>query len=99
MENSDTSETSYSLPSLLCQENEDCFGEEEQDQYMNLDPCLFSQSEDEYTQTLVKREAKSFISSDNFSISNQSWLKRARLDAIKWVLNVCSLFLFFSPSL
>ncbi|KAL6339103.1 hypothetical protein AAG906_024254 [Vitis piasezkii] len=94
MENSDTSETSYSLPSLLCQENEACFGEEEQDQYMNLDPCLFSQSEDEYIQSLVKRETKSTMSSDNRSITNQSWLKRARLDSIKWVLNTRAFFGF-----
>lgn len=88
MENSDAS---YSLPSLLCQENEACFGEEEQSQYMNLDPCLFSHSEDEYIQCLVKRETKNSISSYNCSITaNQSWLKRARLDSIKWVLNVCS---------
>lgn len=85
------SATSFSLPSLFCQEDESCLNELE-DPDMNLhSPFSLSQSDDEYIQMLFEKET-TFES--NCSDQSKSLLKCARLDAIEWTLNVCSLFLF-----
>lgn len=96
------SDTSVSLSSLLCQEDEDCFneklGEHEEHKYTNLDPFFVLENEDEYIEELVQREAclglEGYVNFDGCSTIGQSWLKCARLDAIQWILNVC-----FSPPL
>lgn len=89
------SDTSFSLPSLFCQEDESCLNELE-DPDMNLhSPFSLSQSDDEYIQMLFEKET-TFES--NCSDQSKSLLKCARLDAIEWTLNVCSLFLFSLPS-
>lgn len=81
------SDSSLSLPNLLCQEDESCFTE------MNLvkQPLCVPQSDDDYLQTLFEKESI-FISND--SDCSEKWLKCARLDAINWTLNVCFRFIY-----
>ncbi|KAK9285320.1 hypothetical protein L1049_024511 [Liquidambar formosana] len=96
------SDTSVSLSSLLCQEDEDCFneklGEHEEHKYTNLDPFFVLENEDEYIEKLVQRETclglEGYVNFDGCSTIGQSWLKCARLDAIQWILNTRAFFGF-----
>ncbi|WOH10180.1 hypothetical protein DCAR_0729643 [Daucus carota subsp. sativus] len=76
-----SSETSFSLPSLFCHEDESCFN----DNFSSL-----SQSDDEFVQTLFDKETTFESGSSDFSRE----LKWARLDAIKWTFNTRSIFGF-----
>ncbi|XP_059642865.1 cyclin-D5-1-like [Cornus florida] len=93
------SETSLSLSSLLCSEDESCLIENKEPYYVIVNsPCSVSESEDEYIQMLIRRET-SIESNNNLSIdvcplSSKSWLKCAREDAIKWILNTRAYFGF-----
>lgn len=71
---------------LLCQEDETCLNENN----YKLGLCSVSECDDEYIQTLIRREAVTFQSNSTFSLlkSEKSWFKCARLDVIKWILNV-----------
>ncbi|XP_074381392.1 cyclin-D5-1-like [Apium graveolens] len=74
-------ETSCSLPSLFCHEDESC---------LNDNFNSFSQSDDEYIQTLIQKETTfDFGSSDS-----SRKLKCARLDAINWTFTTRSIFGF-----
>ncbi|KAK1363728.1 Cyclin N-terminal domain-containing protein [Heracleum sosnowskyi] len=76
-----SSETSFSLPSLFCHEDESCFND-------NFNS--FSQLDDEYIETLIQKET-----TFNFGSSDSSRkLKWARLDAIKWTFSTRSIFGF-----
>ncbi|KAA8522599.1 hypothetical protein F0562_013040 [Nyssa sinensis] len=90
----ESSDTSFSLSSLLCKEDESCLNED-----VNLNSCSFSQSDDEYIHMLIRKET-SFISNSSVSrevcsfMSTGNWLKCARLDAIKWILHTRAIFGF-----
>lgn len=77
---------------LLCQEDESCLNENN----YKLGLCSAFESDDEYIQMLIQREAVTFQSNSNCSLlkSQKSWFKCARLDAIKWILNTRAFFGF-----
>ncbi|KAL3525603.1 hypothetical protein ACH5RR_013975 [Cinchona calisaya] len=91
--------TSSYLPSLLCEEDESCFGlNNNSDEYW-CECCVF-EHDDEYIEERIKKESK-FQLDDNVSSIDISvkqpelcWLKRARLDAIRWILDTRVLFGF-----
>lgn len=97
---------SFSLSSLMCQEDEACLIQEIQDDNTydlkcNYDPSfVLANGDEEYMQKLVEREtgfgSKSCGFSNDCSARTESWLKCARLDAIEWIFNVCfSLFALY----
>ncbi|KAL6013094.1 hypothetical protein ACLOJK_003584 [Asimina triloba] len=99
---------SVSLSSLLCQEeacfddDDDGGGvgdgegdkEEENERFLAIDDVSVLESEDEYIEILVSRErsfgSQNYGSSDD--CSTESWLKRARLEAVRWILKVGLLY-------
>lgn len=93
-------DTSFSLPSLFCQEDESCFSELEET-HVNLKNSSFSfpHSDDEYIQMLIEKEttfqSNGSVSSADCSGKSKNWLKCARLDAINWTLNVRFLSISF----
>ena len=95
-------DTSFSCSSLLCQETEEaCLFETDTENdesiYSNYYKSYFiSDNEKEYIEKLVERETnlgfKTNSSFSDCSITSKSWLECARLDAIKWIFNVCFCF-------
>ncbi|KAK6923139.1 Cyclin, N-terminal [Dillenia turbinata] len=95
--------TTFSLSSLLCHEDENCLLEEIDEQkgsYVGLNSNDFSENEDDFVDEMLQRETTlgeftSFLSAEgDFSSSMHTWLKRARHDAVKWILNTRSYFGF-----
>lgn len=86
-----------SLPSLLCNENEDCVcldetrEEEQEARFYSIDCKGLSETEDEYIQTLVARE-RTYSSGRHgyatYDCLTDDWLQCAYLDAVQWVLKV-----------
>ncbi|CAK7339663.1 unnamed protein product [Dovyalis caffra] len=95
---------SFSLSSLLCHENESCFLNDNMTDHNNIkhdQSCFVLETEVdvEYVERLVERETSSFgyrchVSCDDCLITNHSWLKFARLDAIEWILNTRAFYGF-----
>ncbi|PIN06119.1 G1/S-specific cyclin D [Handroanthus impetiginosus] len=86
MEDSDNS-----LPSLLCEEDESCLKEQYHYKDKNFDFC----SDFEYIEKLFEKETIFESNSKSFSVkSERSWLKCARLEAVRWVLKTRALFGF-----
>ncbi|TQD92873.1 hypothetical protein C1H46_021506 [Malus baccata] len=94
----DSAETSFSLSSLLCQEDETCLSQlkDESNTSVEFNPCFLFDNDDEYVENLVQKEAHCFGSKGlmDFSASGMSWLKTARLDAIDWIFNAWAVFGF-----
>lgn len=96
MEISDDS--SMPLSSLLCQEDDSCFDQLNDDKDSNFNPSTISDHDVEYIEMLIQSETNfqsnsSDESSCHYSIKNdKTWFKCARLDAIQWILNVCEFF-------
>ncbi|XP_047318959.1 cyclin-D5-1-like [Impatiens glandulifera] len=89
---------SFSFPDLRCLEDEFSLSEKE-DPYADLtsssSSCSISEIDDEYFQALIERET--LFDSNHFTskdVSTSSWLKSARLEAIKWILNTREFFGF-----
>lgn len=99
MEISDDS--SMPLSSLLCQEDDSCFDQLNDDKDSNFNPSTISDHDVEYIEMLIQSETNfqsnsSDESSCDYSIkSDKTWFKCARLDAIQWILNVCEFFFCF----
>ncbi|KAL7231671.1 hypothetical protein ACSBR2_009830 [Camellia fascicularis] len=93
----ESSDTSFSLSSLLCQENESSLNESEES-HLNSNPCSVSESDDEYIQLLIHKEttfeSNRCLSANACSAHNENWFKCARLSAIKWILNARASFGF-----
>ncbi|KAL6961356.1 hypothetical protein U1Q18_039124 [Sarracenia purpurea var. burkii] len=102
-----SSNTSFSLDDLLCQENPSSLyesveqeDEEKQEEEEEEEGCINCESEDEYMQLLIQKESRfrpnSCLSAGVCSAQTQSesWLKWDRLDTIEWVLNTRALFGF-----
>ncbi|KAJ4965618.1 hypothetical protein NE237_017467 [Protea cynaroides] len=92
-------DSSFSLSSLLCQENEACFDNEvDEDACLNSSNYVISENDEEFIEMIIERESsfgcKIQGSSDDCSIELESWLKCARLDAISWILQTRALFGF-----
>ncbi|XP_043712473.1 cyclin-D5-1-like [Telopea speciosissima] len=93
------SDSSFSLSSLLCQENQTCFDEEiDEDVFLNSNNYVLSENDKEYIEMLVEREnsfgCKTHGSSDDCSILLENWLKCSRLNAILWILKTRAFFSF-----
>lgn len=95
------SETSASLSRLLCQEDEDSLHEEfdmtNDSNYSNFNSDAITESDEEYIESLVRSETsfeKTSVLSDDCPRMSKSWLKCARLDAIKWILDARTYFGF-----
>lgn len=99
------SASSSSDSSLLCfEDGEPCASQQTQHFDMTdlFNSCFVLGDDDEgFIQQLIKKEttfgSKNGVFSGDDSSKDQAWLKSARLDAIRWMFNVCSLFkaLFF----
>ncbi|KAL0377901.1 UNVERIFIED_CONTAM: Retrovirus-related Pol polyprotein from transposon RE1 [Sesamum radiatum] len=84
-----------SLPSLLCREDESCLNEQYHHKDENLGFCSVSESDSEYIEMLIQKEAVFQSTADNLSEKKErSWLKCARGDAVKWILETRALFGF-----
>ncbi|KAK4416328.1 Cyclin-D5-1 [Sesamum alatum] len=85
-----------SLPSLLCREDESCLNEQyHHNKDENLGFCSVSESDSEYIEMLIQKEAVFQSTGDNPSDkSERNWLKCARGDAVKWILETRALFGF-----
>ncbi|KAL0450165.1 UNVERIFIED_CONTAM: Cyclin-D5-1 [Sesamum latifolium] len=84
-----------SLPSLLCREDESCLNEQYHHKDESLGFCSVSESDSEYIEMLIQKEAVFQSIADNPSQrSERSWLKCARGDAVKWILETRALFGF-----
>ncbi|XXG63927.1 hypothetical protein AAC387_Pa05g2009 [Persea americana] len=94
------SKCSVSLPSLLCNENQDETKEEDEEQearFYSIDCKGLSETEDEYIQTLVARERTYSSGSHgyaNFDCLTDDWLQCAYLDGVQWVLKMRAIFGF-----
>ncbi|XP_042509613.1 cyclin-D5-1-like [Macadamia integrifolia] len=92
------SDCTFSLSSLLCGENEACFDEEVDEYFCLSNNYMLSENEEEYMEMLVEREGsfggKIYGSSVHCSIELESWLKCARLDAVRWILKTRALLGF-----
>ncbi|KAK6923964.1 hypothetical protein RJ641_010164 [Dillenia turbinata] len=91
--------TTFSVSSVRRHEDENCLLEkinEQRGKYVGLSSYDFSENEDDFVDEMLQRETilggcTSFLSpDDDFSSSMHTWLKRARHDAIKWILNTRS---------
>ncbi|XP_023751844.1 cyclin-D5-1 [Lactuca sativa] len=77
-------DTTFSLPSLLCEEDESSLNE------IKLDASLPKSEDDRYIRSLIETESKSndygcvCISDDD---NSRNWFKCARLDAINWIFS------------
>lgn len=105
----DLDNSSVSLSSLLCHENEEpswvflesSCGDDEISNHSEHNPCFVLDTDDfEYIERLVERETDFgcngiYAISPDCSPINHGWLKCARLNAIEWILNVI-LLLFCS---
>ncbi|KAG8384280.1 hypothetical protein BUALT_Bualt04G0102000 [Buddleja alternifolia] len=85
-----------SLQSLLCvDEDVSCLDETYNDQDENFDFCSVYESDSESIEMLIQSETTRFHSSGVVSVQTErTWLKRRRLDAIKWIINTRALFGF-----
>ncbi|KAL0343500.1 UNVERIFIED_CONTAM: Cyclin-D5-3 [Sesamum angustifolium] len=84
-----------SLPSLLCREDESCLNEQYHRKDEHLGFCSVSESDSEYIEMLIQKEAAFQSTADSPSEkSERSWLKCARGDAVKWILETRALFGF-----
>lgn len=93
---------SFSLSSLMCQEDETCLIQETGEENscgvnFNCDPCfVLGNGDEEFIEKLVEKEIdfgpKGCGFPDDSSNRSQSWLKCARLNAIEWIFNVCFSF-------
>ncbi|RWR82926.1 cyclin-D5-1-like protein [Cinnamomum micranthum f. kanehirae] len=99
------SNCSVSLPSLLCNENDDCVcldetREEEVEQearFYSIDCKGLSETEDEYIQTLVARERTYSSGSHGYATYDcltDDRLQCAYLDAVQWILKMRAIFGF-----
>ena len=87
-------DASFSLPSLLCHEDETCCFNEHF--CVDDDPCLVLDSyEVEYIEKLIERDNgvdsrgfESLFDNDCSKNIGGTWLRCARMDAIRWILNV-----------
>lgn len=93
-----SSHASLSLPTLLCEEDQSCFFLSN-DREENLCQCCIFESDDEYMEKLIDKEASLQSNAAHLSTPNgtpgkteRGWLRCARLDAVKWILDVCILF-------
>ncbi|KAI3451929.1 hypothetical protein Pfo_008594 [Paulownia fortunei] len=78
---------------LLCKEDESCLKEQYVYKDENLDFCSVSESDSEYIEMLIQKETIFQSNSNNSSVkSDRSWLKCARRDAIRWILDTRALF-------
>ena len=77
------SDTTFSLPSLLCEEDESSLNE------VKLKDSIPRSEDDHYIRCLIETESKSndygCVCDDEHT---RKWLKCARLDAINWILSV-----------
>ncbi|KAL3813685.1 hypothetical protein ACJIZ3_014953 [Penstemon smallii] len=80
------------LPNLLCHENESCLTEEFHKKDENFQFNSVPDSDFEYVEMLIQKETNS--GNDYSPRSEKSWLKGARLDAVKWILDTRALFGF-----
>ncbi|KAL7613266.1 hypothetical protein Lser_V15G07425 [Lactuca serriola] len=77
-------DTTFSLPSLLCEEDESSLNE------IKLDASLPKSEDDRYILSLIETESKSndygcvCVSDDD---NSRNWFKCARLDAINWIFS------------
>ncbi|KAM1174977.1 hypothetical protein FF1_027455 [Malus domestica] len=94
----DSAETSFSLSTLLCQEDETCLNqlEDESKTSVESNPCFLFDNDDEYVENLIQKEAHCFESKGfkDCPASGMSWLKTTRLDAIDWIFNTGAVFGF-----
>ncbi|KAF8377640.1 hypothetical protein HHK36_031023 [Tetracentron sinense] len=93
------SDSSFSLSSLLCEENEACFDDgADEDMLLTLNNYNLSETDDEYIEILVETETsfgtRIHGSSHDCSTIMGNWLKCARLNAIRWILKTRSFFGF-----
>ncbi|CAI9766862.1 unnamed protein product [Fraxinus pennsylvanica] len=80
----------FSLSDLLCEENESCLNERG-----IKDLGSVSEFDDEYIQLLIQRESIFQSDGNGFSIESEgNWLKCARLEATKWILETRAFFGF-----
>ncbi|KAI3968946.1 hypothetical protein MKW92_002081 [Papaver armeniacum] len=93
-------DSSFSISNLLCcEESESCFDDElVEENNFNLNySCNFSvqneSPDDEYIEMLIDRER---ISENRFTLvdDDDSWLKSARLESIKWIISKSDYFGF-----
>ncbi|CDP02596.1 unnamed protein product [Coffea canephora] len=94
----ETSQTTSSIPSLLCEEDESCFTLNNESDETLCQCCIF-EYDDEYIEMLIHKESdlqsntnKSLCNSSNDETDEQSWSKRARLHAVQWILDTRALF-------
>lgn len=87
-----SSGTSFSLSSLMCEEGESSFFEEDDDENAGIDslynPCFVLEDEEEYIEYLFRQETGFGSIFSSVDCSNRYWLRSARLDAIDWIFNV-----------
>ncbi|XP_027362025.1 cyclin-D5-1-like [Abrus precatorius] len=95
-----SSSTFFSFSSLMCEEGEASFFEDE-DENTGIDsldnPCFVLEDEEEYIEYLFRQET-GFGSHNHFFCSDDHssgyWLKSARVDAINWIFNTQAKFGF-----
>ena len=74
--------------SLLCQENETCLQLEGDEEYSFIQSQQgYGVSEDEDVGILIEREIRLGFQKDE-TLAFEDWMKRARMDAINWILKV-----------
>ncbi|KAI3462690.1 hypothetical protein Pfo_019353 [Paulownia fortunei] len=86
-------ESETSLPNLLCEEDISSLNKLSDEKDENLDFCSVSESDCEFIERLFQRETN-FRSNrdDNLVRSERSWLKCARSEAVKWILETRAVF-------
>ncbi|KAG6644350.1 cyclin-D5-1-like [Carya illinoinensis] len=81
-----------SISGLLCQESETCLDDKlVEDTFINFTTC--DDCEDEYMDTMFEREI-CYGFNKNESLVFGNWVKRARLEAITWILKIRAEFGF-----
>ncbi|XP_051117651.1 cyclin-D5-1 [Andrographis paniculata] len=86
-------ETEGSLPNLLCKEDESSLNVSRCEQNECLEFCSVSESDCEFIEMLLEREADFRPAGGEIAASGEgNWLKRARSDAIKWILETRAVF-------
>ncbi|KAH7566692.1 hypothetical protein ACOSP7_023299 [Xanthoceras sorbifolium] len=88
---------SFSLSSLMCEEDGVCLNEDGNIYLDCCNPCCVLETVDEeYIEMLVGRERsfgfKGCAFSDDRPTENQSWQQYARLNAIEWIFNTRAIF-------
>nr|XP_043635220.1 cyclin-D5-1 [Erigeron canadensis] len=85
------SDTTYSLPNLLCEEDDSCLS----DPKIRANDVSFSEDDHFYIQSLIEKESKSndyygcvcFDDFENNNTKKQQWFQCARLHAINWIFS------------